>query len=660
MRKLILIFLIAAPAIIFSQTRYMIYFKDKAVPEGQKLLKSSEAYQEALNQLSPRAVERREKTMGDNIITYEDLSIKNDYLQNLKNYGIVIINKLNWFNAVSAYLTESQKAYLISQPYIKKVEKVRSFAFRNTESIMEAPQKVSAFDSSDYGTSYSQYALSGIPTVHSEGITGNGVIIGILDTGFRWHKHQSLINRKVLAEYDFVFHDSITANQYGDATGQDSHGTLVFSVIGGYEDGQIIGPAYNASYILAKTEDIRSESHIEEDNYAAALEWMEALGVDITTSSLGYNIFDDTTYSYSYSDMNGKTTIITKAADLAFNRGVVVMTAAGNEGTTSWHYIIAPADGFNVIAVGAVDKNNNIAGFSSRGPTADGRIKPDITADGVSVYGASVNGFTSYTFASGTSLSTPIAAGCTALLLSAYPYLKNTQIRSILLESSNNSRNPNNDIGYGLISAASAISYPNLQKINGSTFVLHKSFLDKQQVNSSTVQIHYFTNTADTLKNNLNFSGNWDYTFTLPSLPGNTIFNFYFTYEDNNGVTYRVPENSTYKINYGNLDVSLNIALQTYLANENISDLYPNPYLPMKSGNVRIKYKSPGNEILNIMIIDGSGRKVKGINITTDPGEHDVEWDGKNDRGEPVASGVYYFLINLNGQKYGKKLVLLK
>ncbi len=232
----------------------------------------------------------------------------------------------------------------------------------------------------NYGSSFNQMNLSDVPVVHSKNITGKNVLIGILDSGFDWKQHNSLKDRNVLAEYDFIFNDSVTANQPEDIAGQDSHGTYVFSVLAGFEDSVLIGPAFNASFILAKTEDIRGETHIEEDNYAAALIWMESLGVDITTSSLGYNIFDSG-YSYSYADMDGRTTIVTKATNLAFERGVATFTAAGNEGNnSSWGgYILAPADAYNIVSVGAVDEFGDIAGFSSHGPTSDGRIKPEVS-----------------------------------------------------------------------------------------------------------------------------------------------------------------------------------------------------------------------------------------------------------------------------------------
>ena len=405
--KKIIVFLIAVlPLLLFPQEKYLIYFKDKEVTNTATLSKSSAIYKEALNNLSNRCIERRKKVMDENnLITYEDLPIKKEYILQIQNLNIKIQNKLNWFNAVSAYLTSEQMNSLKQLNFIEKVEKVKTFIYRNENEFLEKEihvYKISKTTDLDYGPSYDQYSLSDIPKVHNKGITGEGVLIGLLDSGFDWKTPESLSGAKVIAEHDFIFNDNVTANEANDVAGQDTHGTFVFSIIGGYKPGEIIGPAYKAGFILAKTEKIGSETHQEEDNYAAALEWMEGLGVDITSSSLGYDTFDPGQTSYTYKDMDGKTTIVTKAADLAFQRGVVVVNSAGNEGNTSWHYISAPADGFNVIAVGAVNNLNQLAAFSSRGPTYDGRIKPDVLAQGVYVYGANAHSQSNYTYGQGT------------------------------------------------------------------------------------------------------------------------------------------------------------------------------------------------------------------------------------------------------------------
>ncbi len=420
-KYLFLIFFVLSSALSFSQTKYFIYFKDKSVAQGETLNKTLPEYAEALNSLTERAIKRRIKTSGeDNIITWEDLPLNSSYEAALTNSGIKIIRELKWFNAVSAYLTNDQVQHISSLPFVIKVEPVRSFHLRNEEELNIPFYKVTA-DQLEYGNSFTQADLSDIPQVHRKGITGEGVLIGLLDTGFDWRDHESLVNRNVIAEHDFIFNDDNTADEPEDLPGQHAHGTTVFSVIGGFKDSVLVGPAFNSSFLLAKTEDIRSERRIEEDNYAAALEWMENQGVDITSSSLGYNEFED--FAYTYQDMNGNTTICTKAANIAFDKGVITVTAAGNEGNSPWRHITAPADAFNIISVGSVTSDNGIAASSGRGPSYDGRIKPEVVAMGVSVFGASHTGFSNYGFSSGTSLAAPIASGVAALLLSAYPHL---------------------------------------------------------------------------------------------------------------------------------------------------------------------------------------------------------------------------------------------
>ena len=658
--KYILIFLILLTPLVFPQEKYFIYFTDKGKENSNSLNKNSSAYIQAVKELSPKAIERRIKNLGNDFITYDDLPIYKNYIYELENLGVQIIRKLSWFNSVSANLTADQIEIVKTLPFVNSVEPVKKLYFQNDPKINPDLLLESNADTSyGYGVSLKQMNLSDVPIVHSKNINGENVLIGILDSGFDWKLHNSLKDRSVIAEYDFIFDDSVTANQTGDAPTQDSHGTYVFSILAGFVDSVLIGPAFNSSFILAKTEDIRSETHIEEDNYASALIWMESFGVDITTSSLGYNIFDSG-YSYTYSDMDGRTTVVTKAAEYAFQRGVSTFTSAGNEGNNSWKYIIAPADGYNIISVGAVDEFSNLAGFSSRGPTYDGRIKPEVVAFGVNTYGAVAGTNNGYRFASGTSAAAPIASGVAALLLSSHPHLKNTQMRSIILESASNSSNPDNQIGYGIISAKNAIEFPNLENINGQ-YILHKTIFD-ENINANSVHIVF--QIADDLLEAIPMtkSGDYDFTYTFPIKSNGELVEFTIMFSDSQNNNYTLPQVGKYKFNYGSDIISLNLDAPSLPNYDGVSDFFPNPFVPANHKYVSFHYYTKGNEILNVAIIDGSGQKVKEFKITTSAfaGYYPFEWDGMAERGYLCASGVYYALIQLGGKEYGKKLVLLK
>lgn len=660
LKSIVVLFFCFSISFSFAQQKYYIYFKDKGIGKNETLSKYSIEYQEALETLSKRSIERRIKNMGEeNIITYEDLPIEQKYVEDLTSQGIKIENKLTWFNAVTAYLSEFQKNYVITLPFVDRIEGVRVFSFKREEIIPTnyLVKETSSQDQIKYGSSFTQLNLSNIPLVHEKSVTGNGIIIGILDTGFKWKEHESLINAKVIGEYDFIFKDSITADQPGDQPGQHNHGTAVFSVVGGYKDSTLIGAAYNSSFILAKTEDIRSETHVEEDNYAAALIWMESLGVDVTASSLGYNTFDDSVYSYSYSDMNGKTTIVTKAAELAFQRGVVTLTAAGNEGNNSWFHIIAPADGFNTIGVGAVTSNNILASFSSHGPTYDERIKPEIVAQGVAVFSASATGFSFYGFSSGTSLATPIAAGVASLLLSAHPHLKNTQVRNILMETADNSPSPDNERGYGLISAANAISFPNFQLVN-NTYRLNKIILSYNGLDLSSIKLNYSTNGKDYLSKDMTFDGTLKFITDIPLLPDGQMVDFYFTFKDRLGNELREPDNNTsYKFKYGDLNIYHNLSVLIPIDYGVLSQNYPNPF----NNKTTIKFIAASVEPAEIVIIDAIGQKVKTLfMVLTEKGENTIQWDGLTDSGANASSGVYLYILKISGKEYGKKMILLK
>jgi len=228
----------------------------------------------------------------------------------------------------------------------------------------------------------------------------------------------------------------------------DSHGTSVLSAMAGFVNGQLVGTAPDANYYLFITEDSAIEIPLEESLWVEAAERADSLGVDIINTSLGYSTFDDARYNYTYADMNGKTAFITRGADIAFSRGMIIVNSAGNSGSDTWHYITAPADGFDVLTIGAVDENEIIMVFSSFGPTADGRIKPDANAKGGST--TIINGSGVVSTGSGTSFASPVICGVIACFWQAYPNKTNTEIVQIIRESGHLFTSPTDQEGYGI------------------------------------------------------------------------------------------------------------------------------------------------------------------------------------------------------------------
>lgn len=645
----------------FPQTKYFIYFKDKGITPSQLISKQN--FNDGELHLSKRSIDRRKKSMRENYITYEDIPLRNEYIDQLKAYGIKIKRKLKWFNAVSAYMTNEQLNRISSLNFIKSIEPVKIFKFKkNSENPLEKEieRGNSSFNSKtingiSYGASFTQLDLIDIPEVHERGITGGNVIVGFLDSGFDWKDHESLMNSNVIAEYDFIFDDSITANQPGDTSSQHNHGTSVFSTAGGFKDSVLIGGSYNSSFILAKTEDIRSETQVEEDNYAAALEWMDSIGVDITSSSLGYNEFDDASTSYTYADMDGETTIVTRAAEIAFSRGIVTITAAGNEGNNSWGHIIAPADGFNTIAVGAVNSGNLVAGFSSFGPTYDGRIKPDVVTQGVNVFCASAAKYDVYVSQQGTSLATPLASSVAALLLSAHPHLLNTQVRSILLSTADNSSTPNNDKGYGLISASRAISYPNLEPA-GNQFKLHKIFIDNPGIDPVALKIFYYTDTEGPFEGAMNYDGSLTYTFDFPFFANQQTVYFYFTFKDSLGESFREPLSEAYQFFYGNLIITSSSANTVPPEDFYLGQNYPNPFPNPSNPATIIKYQVPGEEFVTFKLYDILGNEIRTyVNGIQKGGKYEVHIDSSE-----MASGVYFYQLSIGNFSSARKMLVLK
>jgi serine protease AprX len=377
------------------------------------------------------------------------------YVAALQALGAEIRVHSRWLNAVSVEVDNHHAELIETLPFVDHVQPVR--AGRRDQAVEGRQQGGVA--GTDYGAATAQTLQVDLVALHSRGFTGNGVVIGILDTGFN-RVHEAFASEahplNVLAEYDFINDDPNTGIEEGDPNSQHRHGTWILGTIASYLPSQLVGTAYSASFVLAKTEDVASETPIEEDYYVAGLEFIEAHGADLATSSLGY--FD----WYTSEDLDGVTAVTTIAVNIATANGLVCLTAAGNGGhddDPATHHLGAPADALQVISCGAVDELGESAGFTSDGPSADGRVKPEILARGVAtatVHSTNTSGIVAL---NGTSLSTPVVAGAVACILQARPDYSVDELREALFASATEGQSGPDPLfirGYGIIQADAA------------------------------------------------------------------------------------------------------------------------------------------------------------------------------------------------------------
>lgn len=407
-----------------------------------------------------------------------DLSLDPNYVQAIRATGAGLRQRSRWLNAVSVSAEPSQIQSLLALPFVVRLSRIRSLV-RSPEAESPGPALRSAVAPS-YGESFEQIAAVSAHLLHSRDILGQGVRIVVIDAGFNFSDHRAFADLTVIATRDFLNGDDnvgdesdepVTGNEIEN--GQNLHGTRVLGVLAGNDPGRLVGIAPRAEYLLAKTENARVDergnevdSPTEEDRWIAALEWADSLGAQVASSSVGYTEFGDNA-GYTYDDLDGATALSTLAAQMAVTRGMVVVQAAGNEGNQAWHYITVPADAAGVIAVGSVHPiNSSISSFSSRGPTADGRIKPDVVAPGqqiVTVSGRSTSpaasyGLQEYQRLSGTSFSAPIVSGACALLLQLHPNWSPQDVADALRETATDlgPAGPDTLFGWGLVNVASA------------------------------------------------------------------------------------------------------------------------------------------------------------------------------------------------------------
>jgi hypothetical protein len=507
-------------------------------------------------QLPDNALKRRSKTFKKNetLVTWYDVPVYDEYVSEIETLLVRKRHCSKWLNAISAEIKPSNLYAIASLDFVKKIELLAKGTIPENQYFPELSSTSKTKNRSakdlNYGDSYNQNHQIRVTDLHNAGLTGQGVIICMMDAGYNNLAHNSLQHLNILGTWDFVNNNINVGDE--DDFGSGVHGTLTLSALAGYKPDSLIGPAYAANFILTKTENTESETQVEEDNWIAAMEWAETnFGPDITSTSLGYIDFDNG-FAYTPDDLDGNTAAITIAGDIAASLGILVVNSAGNSGPYPTS-LGAPADGDSVLAIGAVTPWGEIAGFSSRGPTGDGRIKPEVVAQGVQVVSASPWN-NSYVYPNGTSLSCPLVAGAAALLIEAFPEATNMQIFETLKITASQSYEPNNNYGWGIINAWAAYNY-----LNGKPHIVHKpiwyafDFQDWYPIECKVLSITNTTSDIVRLTYRIN-NGSWgnilmtnsennNYLANIPGVHNEAIV-YYYIYAENNLGSVTMPENA--------------------------------------------------------------------------------------------------------------------
>ena len=392
--------------------------------------------------LSERAIQRR---VNQNIsIKENDLPVNKNYIDSLKRLGFEIHNTSKWFNSVIVRSLNTELFDVLGTiSFVKSYKKVKP---KLSKKINNKTNKQINDNFYSYGASARQIEMLNGNILHNQGYRGNGLIIGVLDGGF--YKANTLPafeslwnNNQILGTKNFV---DTSISVFTTA----SHGMSVLSIMGGNVSDSLVGTAPEAKYWLLQSEDVSTEYLVEEDNWVSAAEFADSAGADVLNTSLGYTTFQDDSQSHSYADLDGNTTRITKGADIAASKGMFLVVSAGNAGNSSWLHIGAPADADSVLAIGSVSSSETYSNFSSVGPSYDGRVKPNVTAQGSSTIVQSSSG--AYINGNGTSFSGPVVCGLVACLWQANPEATNMEILKAIEESASQYNNPDEYLGYGI------------------------------------------------------------------------------------------------------------------------------------------------------------------------------------------------------------------
>ena len=429
-----------------APNRYWIQFDGKLAEELPAGYSTPYTLDAPTEFLSPKAIYRR--ALQNIAITAQDLPIPPSYIDTLRAMdGFKVILHSKWFNAVTIAVVDTafDPYALLELPMVTDVKSVLCVDGEVREPAAAAPARAFV-EQTAYGGGLAPLQQLNADWLHGLGFRGEGMTIAVLDAGFENTESLPIFQRawnegRIQEGLDAMY-------SQGGLFAHHRHGTAVLGTMAGHLEDSLIGTAPDATFVLYRTEDAYSEYLIEEDYWVAAAEHADSIGVDLMNTSLGYSLFDDSTMNHVYDDLNGTTTRISQAAEWAAQKGILCTTSAGNSGAAAWHYITAPADADGILTVGAVNADGQHAVFSGWGPTADGRVKPDVMALGVQA---------AYPFAdstirrgNGTSFSSPILCGAAACLWQAFPTATAQDIRNAITTSAHLYAQPNDSMGYGI------------------------------------------------------------------------------------------------------------------------------------------------------------------------------------------------------------------
>ncbi|MBN1233154.1 MAG: S8 family serine peptidase [Candidatus Coatesbacteria bacterium] len=626
-----------------------ILFTDKGM-KNEMQVKSYLASHSDL--VSKRSLDRRKRRKTGSLLEYCDIPVKKEYVSSLEQMGLTICTKSKWLNAISTYIKKRDIQKIAESDFVYSV--IRVAVFKRRKVILDKKGLGYNGDTDPfYGYSHSQIYTIGVMDAHKLGLTGKGILICMLDGGFMLD-HESLRHISKVDEYDFINKDNFTGyDKTQDTQGQPSHGTMTLSTIGGYAPGKLIGPAYEADYLLYKTEDDSDETEIEETYWTEGIEKADSLGADIVNSSLGYSKW------YSYEDFDGHTAVTTLAASRAAQNGIIVCNSMGNEGTYDYDEgtLVAPADADSILSLGAIFFNGHLCAFSSTGPTYGGgnypsRIKPDLVAPGSSVIVAYPYTIDEYTSASGTSFSSPLTAGAVALVLQAFPDMKVYDVIKFMKDNAdkrvkdfNPSQGtlPNNFYGWGITYLGNALS-------GGRIYAYAYDAISQAPLENVEIMISGPEQAEGKTKSNGGYSGKFTKAGTYSiqaSLQGYETQSSSVSFNGTNGAGCDFP-----------------MLKKGWSSSTRSLGAFPNPskgeiwfgFELLEKSEVTIKiYNSNGTLIKDIVVKD----QEKGIHMSTTSGSA-IYWDGKDKNNVKMGSGIYLYVIKIGDITESGKFAIIR